>query len=387
MAFDPTARRAAFDLATIGLFLAAILAPTADRFVRPAEVRGPAREGRLAETRPALALDADALRHYPERFERWFNDTCGLRDELLRWNAIEKLELLRVSPTPKITLGEDGWILYTEGRTMRVWRGLDPFSPDELEAWTHALERNRDRLAARGIGYVFAIGPNKETIYPEKVPARFNRVGPTRLDQLAEHLRSHSDFRMLDLRPALFAAKRDDTPGDELYFRDGTHWNARGSLAVYEELVAALRPFAPGLAPIDRSRIERITLPESEDNWRFRMWVADRDPQNAWSWRIVPRPEAIVVRQTGPEGTGRIRVTEVLSRTPIRVLMLHDSFASYGEALLEETGSHLAKHWTPRFDEGDLEQEKPAVVVHLLVERALVALAPKEIELKDAPAR
>lgn len=381
------ARRAVFDLATIVLFLAAILAPTADRFLRPLKVRSPVREGRPAEPKPALVLDAEALRLYPERFERWFNDTCGLRDKLLRWNSIEKIELLRVSPTSKITLGKDGWILYTEGRTMRVWRGLDPFSPEELEAWTRALERNRDRLAARGIGYVFAIGPNKETIYPEMVPARFNRVGPTRLEQLAEHLRARSDFRMLDLRPSLLAAKRDDTPGDELYFRDGTHWNARGSLAVYEDLVAALRVFAPGLESIEASRIERLPLPDNDDNWRFRMWVADRNPQSTSTWRIVPKPDAVVALQKGPVGTGRIRVTEVSSSTPLRVLMLHDSFATYGESLLEETVSHLAKYWTPRFDEEDLETEKPSVVVQLLVERALVALPPSEIELKEAPAR
>jgi hypothetical protein len=384
---DPGFRRAAFDLATIALFLAALLAPTADRCLRPSKVRSPAREGRIAAPRPALALDATTLPLFPERFEAWFNDTCGLRDKLLRWNTIEKIELLRVSPTSKITLGEDGWLLYTEGKTLRVWRGLDPLTEVELEAWRGALERNRDRLAARGIGYLFAIGPNKETIYPEKVPARFNRVGPTRLEQLSDHLLRRSDFRMLDLRPALLAAKQDDAPGDELYFRDGTHWNARGSLVVYRELVSALEPFAPGLAPIEEGRIERVRLPENDDNWRFRMWASDRNPQTAWSWRILPAPAAVCVLEKGRLGTGRIRVTEVASPTPLRVLFLHDSFASYGEGLLEETVSHLAKHWTPGFDTDDLEAETPSVVVHLLVERALVALPPKEIELRESPPR
>jgi hypothetical protein len=385
MARVPPARNAAFDLATIALFLAAILAPTIDRFLRPSDVRDTLREGRPPERRPSLVLTPEALRLFPDRFERWFNDTCGLRDKLLRWNSIEKIELLHVAPTSKVVLGNDDWILYTEGRTMRVWRGLDPFSPADLEAWTRVLERNRDRLAERGIGYVFAIGPNKETIYPEKVPARFNRVGPTRLEQLAEHLRSHSDFRILDLRVPLLAAKRDDTPGDELYFRDGTHWNARGSLAAYEALVAALRPFAPGLAPIDASRRERVRVPDEDDDWRYRMWVADRNPQSAWTWKIVPEPAAVVVRQTGPPGMGRVRVTEVPSPTPLRVLMLHDSFATYGESLLEETVSHLAKHWTPRFDEKDLAEEKPAVVVQFLVERSLVLFQPSAIAL-DEPA-
>ena len=380
----PPSRRRFFDLATIGLFLAAILAPTAGRIFRPVGLRIPYREKRPAEPLPSLALDAEALRLFPERFERWFDDTGGLRDKLLRWNAIEKLELLHVSPTPKVTLGEDDWLLYTEGRTMRVWRGLDPFSPAELEAWKSALEHNRDRLAARGIDYVFAIGPNKESIYPEKVPARFNRVGPTRYDQLEGYLREHSDFRMLDLRSALLAAKREDTRGDELYLRDGTHWNARGALVAYQELVRAFARYQPDLVPIARDRYELVPMAESDDSWRYRMGVEDRNPQNARMFRIV-RPESRAVLEWGPAGSGRVRVTELPVPAPLRVLLLHDSFATYCEALLEDTVGHLAMHWSHRFQPNDLEVERPTVVVHLLVERALVALPPSEIELANAP--
>ena len=384
MSLVPSPRRAVHDWATIALFLGAILAPTADRYLRPDAVRGPQREGRNPEPPPAFALDATTLSSFPQRCESWFNDTLGLRDKLLRWNSIGKLEVLGVSPSPRTVLpGLDDWMIYCEGRTMRVWRGLDPLSLAELEAWKTMLERNRDRLAARGIGYVFAIGPNKETIYPEKVPARFNRVGPTRFDQLTEFLREQSTFRILDLRPAFAAAKREDTPGDELYLRDGTHWNARGSFVAYREIVAALAEYEPGLAPLPPEHFETYSSPIA-DSWRYRMWVDDRNPQSARSW-TAPRPRSAPVLQWGPEGTSRVRVTELSTLTPLRVLLLHDSFASYVQSLLEETVSHLAMYWTHRFDENLIEIEKPTVVVHFLVERALVALPPADIELRETP--
>jgi hypothetical protein len=126
-------------------------------------------------------------------------------------------------------------------------------------------------------------------------------------------------------------------------------------------------------------------MPVSEDSWRDRMWVGDRNPQTAYSLHVVPPRESATVLEWGPQGSGRIRVTELPSRSPLRVLLLHDSFATYGESLLEETVSHLAMHWTHRFDTNDLEVERPTVVVHLLVERALVALSAKDIELKSTP--
>jgi hypothetical protein len=42
-------------------------------------------------------------------------------------------------------------------------------------------------------------------------------------------------------------------------------------------------------------------------------------------------------------------------------------------------------HWTHRFQANDLEIEKPTVVVHVLVERALVSVPPEDIELKYLP--
>ncbi len=35
-------------------------------------------------------------------------------------------------------------------------------------------------FAQRGIEYLYVIGPNKETVYPDYVPAAQKRVGPTR---------------------------------------------------------------------------------------------------------------------------------------------------------------------------------------------------------------
>jgi hypothetical protein len=115
------------------------------------------------------------------------------------------------------------------------------------------------------------------------------------------------------------------------------------------------------------------------------MWVDDLNPQHGHTFKIVPRPESEPVLEWGPAGAGRVRVMELPERTPLRVLLLHDSFTVYCESLLEESVSHLAMHWTHRFQANDLEIEKPTVVVHVLVERALVSVPPEDIELKYLP--
>lgn len=377
--------RKAFDVAVILLFLGGIAAPLVDQIVRSDEARGPSRENRQAAPKPAFRLDLETLTAYPERYETWYDDTFGLRDRLLRWNSLEKLSL-GVSPTPKVLLGRDDWMFTTESYSLEVWRGVHPFRPDELETWGKALEKNRARLAERGVEYLFVIGPNKESIYPERIPERLNRVGPTRLDQLAEHLRARTDVRFLDLRPALLAAKADDRPGDELYLSYGTHWNGRGTRVCYEEILRAVRSIGGSFAalePMGPARLEPVHLPISGDSWARKMYVEDLWPQIEWGWKILPSPRARNVRPPEAQIPGRKKATRIDEPGLPRAFLFHDSFGLDVERLLAEHFSHLASQWRYDFDTLEIDFSKPDVVIELFVERTLVERSPLLIESRQ----
>jgi hypothetical protein len=383
---DPSSSsRKAFDGAAIALFLVAISAPLADELVRSDAARGPAPENRQAAPKPEFRLDLATLTAYPERYEAFYGDTFGLRDQLLRWHSIEKLTL-GVSPTPKILLGRDDWMFTTESYSPEVWRGLHPFRPDELEAWGKALEKNRAYLAQRGIEYLFVIGPNKESIYPERIPPRLNRVGPTRVDQLAEYLRTRTAVRFLDLRPALTDAKADDRPGDAVYLPYGTHWDGRGTLMAYQEILRAVKSMGgifSALEPMAPSRLERIHTTVSGDSWAKRMYVDDLWPQGGWVWRLLPSPRARPLLPPAEMLPGRKKVTGIDEPGLPRALMFHDSFGLDVEKLLAEHFGHLASEWRYDFDTVEIEKEKPDLVIELFVERTLVERSPLLIESRQ----
>ena len=363
----------AMHLCVSALFLGAICAPLADELVRSDEERGPAPELRTAAPKPELALDAESLSAFPVRYENFYRDTFGLRDQLLRWNSIAKVMLFGVSPTPKVILGSDGSMIFVEQRQVDALRGLAPLAPEELEAWRRLLEGNRDRLRERGIAYLFVIAPNKETIYPERVPARFNRVGPGRFDQLIAYLEEHSDVEILDLRPALAGAKDDPDSDDELYTRDGTHWNASGSFVAYRRMIDALAESFPAVEPIDASKLRRVVMPGNADSWASRMYIGDLRPQVGTVWRIQPRPSARLLSETGPKGgPGRKRVSQVPNSQRPRAIFVHDSFGPCVDKLLAESFGHLTCYWATSCDAAELEAEKPDVVIQLFVERVLL---------------
>ena len=234
-------RRRWADVSTIVLFLIAISASTLDSCIRDEAARGPAPELRSAAPRAPFPRSWETATTFPERFEAHFDDTFGLRDRLLRLNSLEKYFGLALSPTRMGLVGEDGWIYYAGDESMRIFRGELPFTEAELLAWQRELEGRAHMHTAGGRRYLFVLVPNKETIYPERLPDACRPIGPTRMDQFFTWMHEHSDVDVLDLRPRFLEEKRQDSgPMDALYSPHGTHWTGRGVYVAYATVVGHL---------------------------------------------------------------------------------------------------------------------------------------------------
>jgi len=366
------------DLALILLFAGALLAPAIDTCIRDDSDRGPEEaEQRTAAPCPPTPSSLWTLLVYPDRYERYFRDTFGLRDVLLRWHSLEKLFVFRVSASRKVVVGRDDWMFYSDEFSLETFRGVHPFTNEELERWRRTLESQRDYLARRGIDDVFVIGPNKETIYPDYVPTAYNRVGPTRMDQLVAYLDAHSDFRILDLRPPLIAARADDRPYDHLYYELGTHWNGRGNFVAARETSRRLHARFPAVKEIERDAVQTFILDDHGDSEADWMYVGDFFPQrHIWLTPVGGR-RARTLEQGWVRGSAH--VAEMDDAALPRALVLHDSFGIGPESLLADSFRHSTWLQTPTFDTGAIAAEKPDVVIAVYVERILVGLQPEVV--------
>jgi alginate O-acetyltransferase complex protein AlgJ len=377
------ATRPAGDRLLIGLFLGALALPWAVECVRSDAQRGPElRESRTPSPKPSLELDPVALYRYPAAYENYFKDSFGLRDVLLRWHSRTSLELLGVTPTPLVLLGKQGWYFYTGDDSVRAWRGLARMSADELERWQQGLEARRDWLAGLGIDYLFVFAPNKETVYPEWMPDSLEKLGPTRLDQFFEYMRRNSDLDLLDMRPAFAAARAQDTPTSHLYVEEGTHWNARGALVAYKEIVAHLAPRFPEMAPLTDADWEFVAYDDPGDTWATHMYIGDLSRQLSVG---LTRPNGKWRARTfnagleGLFGPGRRLLRGTDDPAQPRALLFHDSFGPFLENMLSEHFSKLECEWTYGFDVPDVLALKPRIVIELWVERTLVFHEPHSL--------
>jgi hypothetical protein len=316
------------------------------------------------------------LRELAKATDAYIDDHFGLRSRLVRLNSLARYHL-GVSSTPKVVIGKDGWLFYAAEKIMEQHTGENVFTPEELERWVAVMTANRDWLARRGIAFAIMIAPDKNTIYPEKLPAYPRPPGrTTRADQLAERLR-RTDLVLVDPRQALSEAKAQHP---KAYYEGDSHWSQRGAFIAYRLLMERLQAAVPAaaaaapedydIAPNQPAPADLAALLALEHDLAY---TAER-----WTRRATHQVRTTTRNPTPPWGWP-VRFVETDLKDRPRLLAFADSFTDYvlGPSFLYETFRDpvFTHHNGGTFDFRLVDEVKPDVVVVEFAERYL-ALPP-----------
>jgi hypothetical protein len=327
---------------------------------------------------PELRPSWDSLAAFPAGYEEYVGKNLPFRRSLIRWHSRLKLAWLGTSSSAQVVVGTGGWLFYTQRPIAE--RNPGPFSPAELACWQRVLEERHHWLAARGSRYLFVLAPDKQTIYPEYLPASLRpRSAVSRQDQLLEHLRSYTPVATLDLRSALRQARLHE----ELYDRTDSHWNERGAFVAYREIMQVLCGWFPVLRPpLARDAFEsvEIELPGGDlaRMLQLERWLRERH------LALAPRAPC-QARRTGEKVPMRAAyqlphlepvATACAAAPPVRALVLQDSFGTALVSLLPEHFSRTVFVPSYLLDPEIVERERPQVVIQLMVERQLANWRP-----------
>lgn len=352
-------------------FLLALAAPAIDLLVRNDAVRSPLRENRRPAPPPDRIVDVASASRYPGQFEAWFADRLGLRDRLLAGDQWLRYLVFGTEPAPMIVPGRDGWLFFGADDSVPVHRGVLPMTRAELETWKTVLEAERDWCRAAGAEFVFAIAPNKQTVYPERWPRRLAPVGPTRLDQFVEFLRRESDVCFVDLRPALAAEREQDLPaeGDYVYHPLGSHWTYRGGVAAWNAIAAALpERFASQLVR-PRGLFRRREYSDGlADSLARQTYVAGLVRQRYYDLDPIDDEGVVLRARTSEQIDGSTRDAPDLPS----VLVVHDSFGPWFLRQIAPACRRLDAIWAHAFPKEAVTELRPEVVVQVYTERMLV---------------
>lgn len=171
---------------------------------------------------------------FTTEFQEYFSDNFGLRSVFISLNSILDQTLLNDSPNPKVIQGTDGWLFFDQ--TIKDYMRIDTLTEDDIHKIYADLKQTTDYLQSLGITFFFSIAPNKNSIYPEKMPSRFiHDKGKSNLQLLTAYF-DKMGFEYIDLYSVL-AKEKDNI---QLYHKKDTHWNNYGAYIAYSEILSKL---------------------------------------------------------------------------------------------------------------------------------------------------
>lgn len=381
-------RHAWADWLVIFLFGGLLWLPTVDFFSGIDRTQPPGENRLPAPTPRLLQKDFASVQTFLTASETYFNDHFGFRKRLIRWFQQWKQRLYHDQSVNKVVPGRNGWLFTGEQQMVDHFLGLAKFTPAQLKAWQTLLEKRRDWLAARGIKYLFVIPPDKQTIYPEELPQWLLDAAPTnretKLDQFLLYMREHSTVEILDLRPALFAAKKIAPP----FLQNDTHWNLFGGFVACQEIVKTLTKQFPDLPPLRLEEFQWTNAPAAGGDLARILGLAAAERNH---FKFQPGPALPALRTVDnpafKSNWGIKTVFTVENPTPLRrkLVVFRDSFGEAWQPFLarsfQRTVFEVDNH---EFSSALIASNAPDVVINEILERYLNTMDPEEMIARDA---
>jgi alginate O-acetyltransferase complex protein AlgJ len=284
---------------------------------------------------PHFSWTMYSMANWLKSLDIYLKDHFFYRERLVFLNALLRVKLFHRSPTFVVLAGKEGWYFFMGDWALHDYLGNFDKNVDALRSWEKLITLRQQRMQNVGGNYLVAVAPNKESVYPEYLPGRFEgKAGTTMLDALKKQMReSPMADHFLDLGEPLQMAK---TTG-QIYYKTDSHWNDRGAHFAYSAIIERIKLWYP----------EVISLPETRFKKRFQLLPFRGDlvslmglsgvisePRENWKiqTRCAEQMDGDISSEMLPAGK-LLKANGCPAGAALRVLVISDSF---GEGPLRE---------------------------------------------------
>jgi len=367
------AGRSAFDIALSAVFIVFLVLPTAREHCYRSKRRSSMHNIEKRALTPKPDFKIAKIFYFPGEFDRYYNDNFSFRRKLIRWHNRLKARYLKISPLrDNVVLGKEGWLFYTAENVLKDYDGSLQFTEEELAKVKDNLLERRDWLRERGAAFYVLVAPNKHTIYSEYLPDYVKKVnGRSRLDNLIEYLRTNSDIEIIDVRDELMREKSVR----RLYYKLDTHWNQYGAFIAYQKLIKSVARDFPPVKPLLVSDFGMSSATFSAGDLSVMLAISDELDDESVALHLKggkSAREAIHLYDEANSPSFPRGLTREGGRKDLpSLVMFRDSF---GEGLIQFLSENFRRSvyvGTHNFPVEVIEEEKPDIVIHELVERKL----------------
>jgi hypothetical protein len=197
--------------------------------------------------KPKPSLAAVASADFQKQTEEYEKYNFGFRGFLIKFkNSINYLMYKELSTDDQLE-GEDGYI-FKRGSIRRNVTGELYNGKTKNDSTIFKINFLKERIEKRGGHLLVVIAPSKESIYPEKLPARYKNIVKEHSDfnDLAEGFHKNN-IPFIDFT-AYFRQVHKTSPYP-LFTKTGYHWSVYGASLAQDSLLAYMQHFLPEQMP------------------------------------------------------------------------------------------------------------------------------------------
>jgi len=345
-------------------------------------------ENRTLATRPKL--DINHLDPFPAKFEKYYNDNFNFRTQLLKWNTHVKVNIFGESPHKSVIIGKDGF-LFVE-KYLNSYTGLDKFNQEELDLLRSEYIERINWLKERNIKHYIAVVPSKYNCYPEKLPMRISKYnGMNQTEQFIQSLQNIEGINLFYLKDTLTSLIQESKW--PLYYNTDQHWNKYGALIGYSKIIAEIRKDFPEIPmpSIDQFEItseeingkvlaKTILMENDFDDFQINVNLKDQN------FSKVKRENDYKPFEKFPYKNEYQLHYETNNDSLPNIVLIRDSYAngmlSYFPTSFNKS-TMIWDNWNYRLNKNILENEKPDIVLTLIIEANLKFILYKHPNERD----
>lgn len=308
-------------------------------------------------------------------YDEYFSDRFGGRQKYISLENTISQQLSKLNPVMINDLalrGKNGWYFYirkSDGDNASDFLKTNLLPENSLEDFKKRVKSAADFCEANNIKFLFVIGPNKHSVYPEFYP--FPRPdGKTRADQITN---AFDELKVPYVFPHdyLISCKKNEKA--PLYYETDTHWNPLGAFHAAEKIVPLIESDFP---KTHFSKIEYETTWKTEITGHDILPMLGIEKAKCTTVSVLPKDKNARYVYLKNEGTNGVHTVSEDKNLP-RALIYRDSFFSALEPFTSPLFSEAEYIWK-RFgseDKAHVLEFKPDIIIFEAVERAADAIS------------
>lgn len=310
-----------------------------------------------------------------QTYDEYFSDRFGGREKYISLENSISQKISGASPFMINDLalrGKNGWYFYIrkeDGDNASDFLKTNLLTGEALENFKERVKSAADFCKSQNIKFLFVIGPNKHSVYPEFYP--FPRPeGKTRADQITEAF-DELEIPYVFPRDYLLSCKKNEKA--PLYYETDTHWNPLGAFYASEKIIPFIKSDFP------KAHFPQI---EYETTWKTEITGHDILPMlgiekaKSTAVNVLPKDKNARYAYLKNEGRNGVRTVSEDKSLP-RALVYRDSFFIALEPFISPLFSEAEYIWK-RFGEEDkphILEFKPDIIIFEAVERDATSIS------------